>query len=481
MAIFGRRKPDTCIHFVGIGGIGMSGIAEVLLTLGYRVSGSDLKESDSTRRLQTLGGVTRCGHQAEHLDLLGREADVVVISSAVHSDNPEVAAARARGIPVIARAEMLAELMRLKYGIAIAGSHGKTTTTSLIAMVMGYAGLDPTAIIGGKLPQLGSNARLGQSEYLVAEADESDGSFLHLSPAIAVVTNIDPEHLDHYGDFSRLCAAFLDFINKVPFYGRAVLCADHPEVRALLPRVSKRYVTYGLLPAADYRAEELTFAGTTSRFVVVRRGERLGPIELPIPGAHNVQNALATLAVGDFLGIPLATMAEALATFQGVGRRFTQRGSGHLRATAEDADITVIDDYGHHPAEIRATLAGARAGFPERRLVAVFQPHRYTRTRDLMPDFARAFDDAALVFLTDVYAAGEAPISEATSTVLVKRMREHGHPGARHVARRADVAAAALAELRPGDLVITFGAGDVWQCGDELLDRLHGTRRPAKL
>jgi len=476
MVMFSRPKPDTRIHFVGIGGIGMSGIAEVLLTLGYHVSGSDLKESDSTRRLQSLGGVIRCGHHAAHLELLGGEADVVVISSAVHGQNPEVVAARARGVPVIPRAEMLAELMRLKYGIAIAGSHGKTTTTSLIATVLRHAGLDPTAVIGGKLPQLGSNARLGQSDFLVAEADESDGSFLHLSPAIAVVTNIDPEHLDHYGDFSRLCAAFLDFINKVPFYGRAVLCWDHPEVRALLPRVSKRYVTYGLAPQADYRAEELAFAGTTSRFIAVRRGERLGPIELPIPGVHNVHNALATLAVGDFLGIPLSTLQEALAAFQGVGRRFTRRGSGRLpQAAADSAEITVIDDYGHHPAEIRATLAGARAGFPERRLVAIFQPHRYTRTRDLLPDFARAFDDAARVFVTDVYAAGEEPIAGATAAVLCERMREHGHPGAQHVARRADIAAAVLPALRPGDLVITFGAGDVWQCGDELLAQLTPT------
>ena len=469
MAMFSRPKPDTRIHFVGIGGIGMSGIAEVLLNLGYRVSGSDLKESDSTRRLQTLGGIIRCGHGAENLELTGDQADVVVISSAVRPDNPEVTAARRHGIPVIPRAEMLAELMRLKYGIAIAGSHGKTTTTSLIATVLRHAGLDPTAVIGGKLPQLGSNARLGQSDYLVAEADESDGSFLHLSPAIAVVTNIDPEHLDHYGDFSRLCAAFLDFINKVPFYGRAVLCFDHPEVRALLPRVTKRYVTYGLSPQADYRAEELSFSGTTSRFVAVRRGERLGAIELPIPGVHNVSNALATLAVGDFLGIPVSALQEALAAFEGVGRRFTRRGSGRLPSAPDRAEITVIDDYGHHPAEIRATLAGARAGFPERRLIAVFQPHRYTRTRDLLPDFARAFDDAECVFLTDVYAAGEELIAGATSAALSERMREHGHPRVGYIARRSEVAVALLPELRPGDLVITFGAGDVWQCGDELL------------
>ena len=476
MTLFTRRRPSTRAHFIGVGGIGMSGIAEILIGLGCRVSGSDRKLSDVTERLRSLGAEVREGHTDRNLDLLDGELDVVVISSAVSPDNPEVVGAHARGIPVVRRAEMLAELMRLRYGIAIAGSHGKTTTSSLIATVLYHAGLDPTAVIGGKLPALGSNARLGRSEYLVAEADESDGSFLHLMPTVAVVTNIDPEHLDHYGDFDRLLAAFRDFVDKVPFYGRAVLCQDHPTVRAMIPSISKKVITYGLTLGASYRAEELLFSGLSSRFVALRHGERLGPVEIPMPGAHNVQNALAALAVADFLGIPFATFQDAVRGFGGVGRRFTRRGSGRLpQAAADSPELTIIDDYGHHPAEIRATLAGARAGFPDRRLVAVFQPHRYTRTRDLLPDFARAFDDAARVFVTDVYAAGEDPIPGATAAALCERIREHGHPGAQHVPRRADVAAAVLPELRPGDLVITFGAGDVWQCGDELLARLSPT------
>ena len=304
----------------------MSGIAEVLLALGCRVSGSDRKRSDVTERLTSLGAEVREGHSAHNLDLLDGELDVVVTSSAVSTSNPEVAAAHARGIPVIRRAEMLAELMRLRYGIAIAGSHGKTTTSSLIATVLHHAGLDPTAIIGGKLPSLGSNARLGHSEYLVAEADESDGSFLHLMPTVAVVTNIDPEHLDHYGDFERLLAAFRDFIDKVPFFGRAVLCLDHPAVRTMIPTVTKKVITYGLSLGASYRAEELLFSGLSSRFVALRHGERLGPVEIPMPGAHNVQNALAALAVADFLGIPFATFQDAVRSFGGVGRRFTVRG-----------------------------------------------------------------------------------------------------------------------------------------------------------
>ena len=468
--MFTRRRPETRIHFVGIGGIGMSGIAEVLLTLGYQVSGSDLKESDSTRRLASLGGVICAGHQAANLQLLGADADVVVISSAVRSDNPEVSGARARGIPVIPRAEMLAELMRDKVGIAIAGSHGKTTTTSLCATVLREAGLDPTAVIGGKLPQLGAGARLGQSEYMVAEADESDGSFLQLSPTVAVVTNIDAEHLDHYGDLTHLRRAFVDFINKVPFYGRAVLCLDHPEVAALLPQVRKRYVTYGLSAGCDYRAEDLRFAGLHTHFVAVRRGERLGSIELPMPGQHNVLNALATLAVADFVGIPFATVQAGLRGFGGVGRRFTVRGHGRLAQAGADAEpLTIIDDYGHHPAEIRATLAGARAGFPARRIVAVFQPHRFTRTRDLMSEFAEAFVDAEVVVVTDIYAAGEAPIPGITSAALSQAIQAQGHPGSSYIAQRSAVAPALLPQLKSGDLVITFGAGDIWQTGEELL------------
>jgi UDP-N-acetylmuramate--alanine ligase len=451
------RKRDTRIHFVGIGGIGMSGIAEVLLTLGYGVSGTDLKDSDTTRRLVELGASFKLGHDPSHL----ADADVVVISSAVKPTNPEVVAARQRGIPVIPRAEMLAELMRVKFGVAVAGSHGKTTTTSLVATVLRAAGLDPTAVIGGKLPSLGSNARLGRGEYLVAEADESDGSFLKLSPTVAVVTNIDPEHLDHYGSLAALQHTFVDFINKVPFYGLAVLCLDHPHVQAILPSVEKRHVTYGLAPLADFRAVDLAFDGLRTRFTAVARGQTLGTVELAMPGQHNVLNSLAVLAVADFLGVDFEVYRAALAGFSGVGRRFTVRGDAR--------GVMVVDDYGHHPAEIRATLAGARAGFRDRRLVVAFQPHRYTRTRDLMGEFARAFNEAEVVAVCDVYAAGEEPIEGATSARLVEEMRACGHKGALHVPRRSDVAGALAGELRDGDLLITLGAGDVWMVGEEIL------------
>ncbi len=455
-----HNRRDLTVHFVGVGGIGMSGIAEVLLNLGYRVSGSDLKASDITRRLESLGGRIRVGHAGDNVG----EADVVVISSAVKPTNPEVVEARRQGIPVIPRAEMLGELMRMKYGVAVAGSHGKTTTTSLVAAVLGAAHLDPTAVIGGRVNSLGSNARLGQGEYLVAEADESDGSFLRLSPTVAIVTNIDPEHLDHYHTLDNLKRAFVDFVNKVPFYGLAVLCLDHPEVQSLLPLVEKRHVTYGLAPLADYRAVGVSFSGLTSRFTAVRRGEPLGEVQLAMPGAHNVLNSLAVLAVADFLGIDFETYRGALAGFEGVGRRFTVRG--------EAAGVMVVDDYGHHPAEIRATLAGARSGF-DRRLVVAFQPHRYTRTRDLMTEFARSFNEAELVYVTDVYAAGEEPIAGATAEALVQSMREHGHTGVRYVPKRADVAAALAPELRAGDILITLGAGDVWMVGEEALASLR--------
>jgi UDP-N-acetylmuramate--alanine ligase len=391
-----------------------------------------------------------------------------VISSAVKPTNPEVLEARARQIPVIPRAEMLAELMRMKFGIAIAGSHGKTTTTSLATTVLHQAGLDPTAVIGGKLPSLGSNARLGQGEYLVAEADESDGSFMKLSPTVAVVTNIDPEHLDHYGTLEKLKQTFVDFINKVPFYGLAVLCLDHPHVQSLLPLVEKRHVTYGLQPHADFRAVDLSFDGLRSRFTPVVRGKTLGPVELAMPGRHNVLNSLAVLAVADFLGIDFATYQHALAGFTGVGRRFTVRGDA--------AGVMVVDDYGHHPEEIRATLAGARAGFPDRRLVVTFQPHRYTRTRDLHAEFARAFNEAELVLVTDIYAAGEEPIAGVTSARLVEEMRACGHKGALHVARRSDATAELLPRLRDGDILITLGAGDVWMVGEEILRARQAVR-----
>lgn len=461
-----HHKPDVRIHFVGIGGIGMSGIAEVLVNLGYAVSGSDLKESDSTRRLASLGAVIRTGHEASHLQLLGDEANVVVVSSAVPTSNPETLEAHRRGIPVIPRAEMLSELMRMKFGIAIAGSHGKTTTTSLVATVLRHAGLDPTAVIGGKLPQLGSNARLGQSEYLVAEADESDGSFLHLTPTIAVVTNIDPEHLDHHGTLAQLKNTFVQFINKVPFYGLAVLCLDHEHVQSILPFVQKRYVTYGLTPLAQYRATHVAFQGMNTSFRVMHKQKTLGEVRLPLPGMHNVLNALAVWAVCDFLGVSFSAYQQALASFQGVGRRFTIRG--------EHEGILVVDDYGHHPAEIRATLQGARTGFPDKRIIAIFQPHRYTRTRDLMQDFARAFNDADMVVLTDIYAAGESPLPGITARHLAELIQNYGHRRVLYVPKRTEVASALLPHLQPhNDLIITLGAGDIGHTGEELLALLR--------
>ena len=449
------------VHFVGIGGIGMSGIAEVLCNLGYRVSGSDLKESELTRRLAGLGArIVTGGHRADNLI----DCDVVVISSAVKRDNPEVVAARAKKIPVIPRAEMLAELMRLKYGVAIAGSHGKTTTTSMVATILAAAGLDPTAVVGGKLNSLGSNAKLGKGEVMVVEADESDGSFLKLSPAICVITNVDPEHLDHYGTLAALEAAFVDFANRVPFYGLAVMCLDHPVVQTLLPQIGKRIVTYGFSHQAEYRAENVRLEGFSTSFDASRRGEPLGRFTLRMVGAHNAQNALACIAVADEMKIPIDTVRSALAEFGGVQRRFTVRG--------EVRGITVVDDYGHHPAEVMATLEGARAAF-KRRVVVVFQPHRYTRTRDLLPEFARAFNDADVLVVTDVYGAGEEPIEGATSDRLVERVQACGHRDVTHVAARSEVARHLASRVREGDLVITLGAGDVNQVGPELLALLE--------
>jgi UDP-N-acetylmuramate--alanine ligase len=456
-----RTRHAAQVHFVGIGGIGMSGIAEVLLNLGYRVSGSDLKASEVTRRLETLGAAVAVGHREENLVA----ADVVVTSSAVGKDNPEVVAARARKIPVIPRAEMLAELMRLKYAVAVAGSHGKTTTTSMVATVLSAAGLDPTAVVGGKVNVLDSNAKLGKSELMVVEADESDGSFLRLHPSIAVVTNIDPEHLDHYGEVEALQNAFVEFCNRVPFYGLNVLCLDHPNVQALLPRVEKRFVTYGRAHTADYRLEEVSLEGFHTRFTAFRHAEPLGEFTVRMVGAHNALNALAVVAVADELEVPLATVREALASFGGVQRRFTVKG--------EARNIQVVDDYGHHPAEVRATLAGARMAFG-RRLVVAFQPHRYTRTRDLLGEFATAFNDADLLFVTDVYAAGEAPIPGATGRALADALLAHGHPAVTFVEKRGDLARALLPVLREGDLVITLGAGDITQVGPELLGLLAG-------
>lgn len=458
------------IHFVGIGGIGMSGIAEVLLNLGYHVSGSDLVESDTTRRLATLGAMIAYGHRAEQITT---DIDVVVISSAVKYANPEVARARELMIPVIPRAEMLAELMRLKYGIAVAGTHGKTTTTSLVAAVLAQAHLDPTMVIGGKLNVLGSNARLGQGRFLVAEADESDGTFLLLSPTIVVVTNIDPEHLDFYGDLDKVKAAYLEFINRVPFYGRAVLCLDSVNVRALLPHVRKRFVTYGFSPEAEYTARNLAIVGLTTQCEVWHKDERLGALSLQLPGRHYALNALAVVAVAQELGIPFAQVQAALGSFAGIQRRFEVKG--------EAQGVIVIDDYAHHPEELRATLRAARESFTweetshgkTRRLVALFQPHRYTRTRDLFDDFLSAFDDADVVVLTEIYAAGEERLPGISGEHLYRALKKRGHADVRFVPHKADLVTAVLEFLQAGDVVLTLGAGDIYHTGEELLERLH--------
>ncbi len=450
------------IHFVGIGGIGMSGIAEVLLNLGYKVSGSDLRASDITERLAGFGAEIGIGHKAENLT----NVDVVVISSAVHDDNPEVIEARRLHIPVIPRAEMLAELMRMKYGIAIAGTHGKTTTTSMAASILGHAGIDPTIVIGGKLNAIGSNARLGQGQFLVAEADESDGSFLVLSPTIAVVTNIDADHLDHYSGIEQIKDTFVEFINKVPFYGLAILCLDDPNIRDILPRVKKRYMTYGLASQADIRATHICHEGFKTSFVAHYKGYRLGEISFPMPGPHNVLNAMACIAVALELDIPFQAIQEGFAGFGGVGRRFTVKG--------EPRGIMVVDDYGHHPAEIRATLAAARQGWPERRIVTVFQPHRYSRTHQLFNEFVTAFYDADLLVLTDVYAAGEQPIKGATAERLAAEVRRHGQKEVSYIGNRELIPEHLAGVVKEGDIVITLGAGNIWQQGEDLVKLLEG-------
>ncbi len=461
-----KTRHAAHVHFVGIGGIGMSGIAEVLLNQGYRVSGSDLKASDITRRLQGLGATIFEGHRAENLV----HADVVVTSSAVRKDNPEVVTARQRKIPVIPRAEMLAELMRLKYAVAVAGSHGKTTTTSMVATVLSAAGLDPTAVVGGKVNVLDSNAKVGRSELMVVEADESDGSFLHLHPSITVVTNIDPEHMDHYGTLDNLKDAFTAFCNRVPFYGLNVLCLDNPNVQSLLPRLEKRAVTYGSSHMADYRLEGVRLEGFTTRFEAFRRDEPLGEFRVRMVGGHNALNALAVIAVAEEMDIPLDVVRSALSEFGGVQRRFTVRG--------EVAGVTVVDDYGHHPTEVQATLAGARRAFG-RRIVVAFQPHRYTRTHDLLKEFATSFNDADVVFVSSVYAAGEEPIPGATGDVLADAVRSHGHRDVTFVEKRVDLARALLPRLREGDIVLTLGAGDITQVGPELVELLkqHGVAK----
>jgi UDP-N-acetylmuramate--alanine ligase len=452
------------IHFVGIGGVGMSGIAEILLRLGHCVSGSDMHQSEATRRLERNGARITYGH---HSDAVAAGTDVVVISSAVKFSNPEIQAARALKIPVIPRAEMLAELMRTKCGIAVAGTHGKTTTTSLVAAVLARAQLDPTVVIGGKVHSLGSNAQLGTGELMVAEADESDGTFLLLTPTITVVTNIDPEHLDYYGDMDRVRSAYLDFINRVPFFGAAVLCLDDVTVRALLPQVRKRAITYGASPDADLVARNLTVRGMETYFDVERNGEPLGELRVRMPGRHQALNALAALAVATELGVSFDTAREALSEFGGIHRRFEVCG--------EQNGILVVSDYGHHPTEIRATLEAAREGF-ERRLVVLFQPHRYTRTRDLFGEFLSAFDVADVLMLTDIYAAGEDPIEGVTGEVLYHALKRRGHLEISYVADWHDLAAEVHPILRPGDMVLVLGAGNIHEVGQELVNRLSGTQ-----
>jgi UDP-N-acetylmuramate--alanine ligase len=451
----GRKRR---VHFVGIGGIGMSGIAEVLLNLDYVVSGSDLHDGDTTRRLARLGAEVSFGpHDASRVSA---DIDVLVISSAVAFANPEVVRARELKIPVIPRAEMLAELMRMKYGIAVGGSHGKTTTTSLIAAVLRAAGRDPTMVVGGKLRALGTNARLGQGDFLVAEADESDGTFLLLSPIIAVVTNIDREHLDYYGDMEHVLDAYLKFIHRVPFYGLAVVCIDNVNVRALVTKVHKRYVTYGTSPDAEWQARELKVTGLETTFEAWRGEKRLGAVRLHMPGRHHALNALAALAVAEDLEIPFPVAAQALEDFGGIHRRFEVKG--------EEGDILVVDDYGHHPEEIRATLRAAREGFT-RRIVVAFQPHRFSRTRDLFNEFLEAFVDADVLVLTDIYAAGEERLEGVSSEALYHALKRRGHLDVHHVAARDRVADSLLEIVHPGDLVITLGAGDIHKCADEFL------------
>ena len=458
------------VHFVGIGGAGMSGIAEVLLNLGYAVSGSDLSESNATRRLAGFGARIHVGHAAEHL----ANADVVVISSAVKADNPEVLAARARHVPVVPRALMLAELMRLKKGIAVAGTHGKTTTTSLAASVLAEGGLDPTFVIGGRLESAGAHARLGAGEFIVAEADESDASFLHLQPVLSVVTNIDADHMETYDhSIDKLKQAFVDFVERLPFYGVAVLCSDDVNVRAIMPQLTKTVVTYGVAKGAQIRAHAVVADAGRMRFRVVRtNGKRLPDLDitLNLPGVHNVQNALAAIAVGMEVGVPDGKIVKALAEFKGVGRRFQRYGAVAL---AGGGSVEVIDDYGHHPVEMAATIAAARGAFPGRRLLLAFQPHRYTRTRDCFEDFVRVLSDVDGLLLTEVYAAGEAPIVAADGRSLARAVRVLGKVEPVFVEQVADLPAAICVVARDGDVVLAMGAGSIGTVAGRLAKEAH--------
>ncbi|TAN43253.1 MAG: UDP-N-acetylmuramate--L-alanine ligase [Nitrospirae bacterium] len=448
------------LHFVGIGGVGMSGIAEVLHNLGYTITGSDLKESETAVRLKKIGIKVFIGHNASNV----ADAHVVVISSAVSPENPEVVAAKSRGIPVIPRAEMLAELGRLKYGILVAGAHGKTTTTSLVATILGDAGVDPTVVIGGRLNSMGTNAKLGQGDFLVAEADESDGSFLKLSPTIAVITNIDKEHMDFFEDLEILKHAFLSFINKVPFYGIAVVCLENPYIRELLPCIGRRVLTYGLTDAADIYARDIKRNGVQMSFEAVYKKRSLGVFTIPIPGLHNVLNSTAAIAVAMELDIPVLEIAKALSSFGGIHRRFEFKG--------EVNGTKVFDDYGHHPSEISATVKAAKECFPENRVVVLFQPHRYTRTRDLMDEFTCCFEGADMIFLLDIYPAGEKPLEGVSSGALLKKMDKAGLKNVVYLEDASAVTEKVAAELKCGDVLVTLGAGNVYRFGEAVLERL---------
>jgi len=449
-------------HFTGIGGIGMSGIAEVLLNLGYDISGSDLRLSPITERLAALGARIHEGHAAENV----AGARALVVSSAVDEQNPEVQEARRLQIPVIPRGELLAELMRLKYGIAVAGSHGKTTTTSMAATILNFAGLDPTVVVGGRVGTMGgSNARVGRSDFLVVESDESDGSFLKLAPIIAVVTNIDREHLDHYPSLDAIRDAFIEFVNKVPFYGAVIVCLDDPNVQGILPAINRRTITYGTAAQAEMEATDIACGSFASDFRLRYRTADFGCFHLGVPGRHNVLNAMAAIAVAMELEVKPDTIREALATFSGVDRRFQVRGT--------ERGVTVIDDYGHHPTEVRATLDAARVcGF--RRIHVLFQPHRYTRTFHLMDEFGRAFHQADSLFLMDVYAASEKPIPGATAEAMAERIRQFGHRNVEYVGTLDRGVDALFRAAREGDVALTLGAGNVWQAGEKLLARLRG-------
>lgn len=456
-----RRKIKR-IHFVGIGGIGMSGIAEVLLNLGYTISGSDLSQSDLTQRLASLGARIYTGHHASHLG----DTDVVVTSTAVKTDNPEALEAHRRNIPVIPRAEMLAELLKMKFSIAVSGSHGKTTTTSMVAMVLASGGLDPTMVIGGKLASIGSNAKLGDGEVIVAEADESDGSFLKLSPSLAVITNIDLEHLDYYRDIEDIKTAFLQFANIVPFYGSTILCLDDENVKDILPKIKRKTVTYGLAPPAEYRASEISFSGPSSRFTLHYKGDALGTVTLNVPGLFNVYNSLATIAVARELDMGFPAIKEGLKSFTGVQRRLEVKGKVN--------GITIVDDYGHHPTEIRETLRAAKHVWNDK-IIVVFQPHRYTRTKALFNEFITAFPDADILIVTDIYAASEVPIDGVNAESLCDGIRRGGHKDVIYINSFDDIVNHLLTIAKPSAVIITQGAGNVWKIGEEFLKKASRT------